>query len=83
MKIKNRIRNYLIRVNGHKYETKSIVRFLRHVRTIKWSKSKIKVYLRVSYGKQKNISNSFVTFYNDGTYTNEKDFNLALNAFLE
>ena len=65
-------RNYLIKVNGERYETHSLRRFYNHVRTIKWQKSPF-VYLRVSYGEG----------YNDGEYTDKHGFLQAFNAFIE
>lgn len=73
-KIKNSERNYLIRWNGKRYLTRSLVRFLRFIRSLNWQELKKKCYLKVSYGKG---------FYNDGEYDNKADFDLALNAFLE
>ena len=69
--------------NVLRYETRSIRRFLNLARTINWSKDLIKVYLRISYGKHKDIFGKQTTFYNDGEYTNQPDFELALKAFLE
>jgi len=79
MKIKSRGWNYTLKIShGQKverYRTKSLRRFLRHIRTIKWEDSTFqKVYLKVYYGKKQD---------NDGIYINKKDFELALNAFLE
>ncbi len=76
-------RNYTIKVNGDKYETGSLIRFLRHVRTIKWEKPKISVYVKVYYGRKEDVTGKMVGFLNDGTYDNYKDFKLALDAFLE
>lgn len=82
MKSKKGSNNYLVKVNGNRYETTSIRRFLNHVRTIKWGKDTL-AYLRVSYGKDKDNYGKWQNFYNDGDYTNKKDFTQALNAFLE
>ena len=54
--------------------THSIRRFLKNIRTIKWQDRDIKAYLRVNYGKG---------FYNNGEYSNEKEFWLAVQAFTE
>lgn len=85
--MKSQARNYTLKIfSGQKVdrvETKSIVRFLRRVRLIKWQDSTIKVYLRISYGNMIDVWGKRVTAYNNGTYTNKKDFDLALNAFLE
>lgn len=81
------MRNYTLKIfHGQKeerVETKSIVRFLRRVRLINWSESNLRVYIRVSYGKQKDNYGKLTTFYNNGDFTNRQDFELALNAFLE
>jgi hypothetical protein len=74
--------NYLVKVNGQRYETSSIRRFYNHIRTIKWGSGTL-AYLRVSYGKDKDIHGKIINFYNDGEYTNKKEFGDALNAFLE
>ncbi len=66
-----------------RYETKSIRRFLNYVRTINWSNDLKKIYLRISYGKYKDSFGKLTTFYNDGWYFDQPDFNLALKAFLE
>ncbi len=80
-------RNYTLKIfHGQKverYRTKSLRRFLRHARTIKWEDKPTKVYLKVSYEKFPDHRGKLTTFFNDGIYTNEKDFNLALKAFLE
>lgn len=57
-------------------------RFLRYTRLINWEKAK-SAYLGVVYGKDKDYRGKMITFYNDGDYTNKKDFELALKAFLE
>jgi hypothetical protein len=75
-------RNYLVKVNGERYETISIRRFLNHVRTIKWEKHP-SVYLRVSYGMKPDVFGKMQTFYNDGNYTDSKEFVIALQAFFE
>ncbi|MFZ5366497.1 MAG: hypothetical protein ACOZBZ_04405 [Patescibacteria group bacterium] len=77
-KNKNRL-NFTFRVikNGklvERYETHSIRRFYTKIRRINWQNRPLKVYLRVSYGGGS---------YNDGEYTNKKDFNQVLSAFLE
>jgi hypothetical protein len=59
--------------------THSLRTFLKYLRTINWSNSAIKVYLRVSYGYK--IGD--VTAYNSGTYSNKHDLWLAFNAFNE
>ena len=64
-------------------QTHSIRRFTNQLRTINWQESPLKVYLRVSYGKQKDCFRKLVTFYNDGWYETENNLWLAFNAFLE
>lgn len=64
--------NYLVKVNGQRYETTSYRRFYNHVGTINWGNCP--VYLRVSYGDG---------YYNDGEYTNKKEFLEALEAFID
>jgi hypothetical protein len=76
-------RNYTIIVNGKRYESSHIRRFLNHVRTIKWEIGHPRVYLRVSYGMKENHQGKRKTFYNDGSYTEKHEFNQALKAFLE
>lgn len=87
MKTEKQLRNYTLKIfhsqKVERAETKSIVRFLRRARLIKWQDTAFKVYLRVSYGTIIDGWEKRVTSYNDGTYTNKKDFDLALNAFLE
>lgn len=82
----NHKRNYLLKVfygqKVERYETHSIRRFYNHARTIKWKNKPIKVYLRISYGKQLTLGGKLENFWNDGKYTNKEDFELALNAFL-
>ena len=63
--------------------TKSRRRFLYYTRLIPWQIKDLKVYLKVSDGLQKDHRGKMVEFYNDGDYINKKDFDLALNAFLE
>lgn len=58
-------------------------RFLNQIRQINWQNGGIKVYLRVYYGKFKDNSGKVRSFYNDGTYTNQKDFIQTLEAFME
>lgn len=65
--------NYTAIVNGKRYESSYIRRFLTHVRTINW-KVCPSVYLRVSYGHG---------LFNDGNYTVKNEFDKALRAFME
>jgi hypothetical protein len=63
--------------------THSIRRFTNNLRTINWQNKNILIYLRVSYGKQKDCFGKIVNFYNDGNYETEDDLWLAFNAFKE
>ena len=74
--------NYLLKVDGERYETTSIRRFTTHVASIKWENHP-SVYLRVSYGMQKDPRGKMRTFYNDGDYSDKHEFMEALRAFLE
>jgi hypothetical protein len=79
---------YALRVkkNGQtiqRYHTHNLRRFLKNIRTIKWQNLKIEVYVKVSYGKQKDIHGKTVVFYNDGIYENRRDLIQAVKAFIE
>ena len=74
--------NYLIKVDGERYETTSIRRFATHVASIKWQDTP-SVYLRVSYGMQKDHRGKMNYFFNEGDYSNKHEFTQALCAFLE
>ena len=63
--------------------THSIRLTLKHLRTIKWQSIGTKLYLRVSYGKKKDQSGKYSTFFNDGNYENKKDLWEAFDAFTE
>ncbi len=65
-----------------KVRTHSLRRFLKILRTINWKNSP-SVYLRVSYGKQKDYAGKLINFYNDGVYDNKSDLWQAFNAFTE
>ena len=67
----------------YKYQTHFIRRFLKKTRTTKWQNTPIKVFLKVSYGREENWQDKKENFYNDGYYENRSDFELALNAFVE
>ena len=66
-----------------RYETSSLRRFLNQTRTINWQNGIKKVYVRVSYGKFIDQSGKMTTFFNDGEYDNQQDFELVVRAFLE
>jgi hypothetical protein len=51
-------------------------------RMLDWEKIK-KVYLKILYGYDIDNYGHRKLFYNDGDYTNKKDFNLAFIAFSE
>lgn len=80
-------RNHILKVfkakSMKRYESANSRRFLYYTRLINWNKGILKVYLKVIYGKDKDANNKMTLFYNDGTYTNKKDFELALKAFME
>ena len=82
MRSKKGSSNYLIKVGGERYETTSIRRFTTHVASIKWGNLP-SVYLRVSYGIQKDHRGKMNYFYNEGDYSNKHEFTQALRAFLE
>ncbi len=63
--------------------THKIRGFLTKIRSIKFKDEDIKVYLKVSYGKQLDKEGKYTNFYNDGTYDNHEDFWWAFNAFTE
>ena len=63
--------------------TRKIRRFLKIIRSIKWSDSLIKTYVKLKSGKFTDNHGKYTDFYNDGTYGNKNDFWEAINAFLE
>lgn len=67
----------------HGYSTRSKRRFLNRVRTINWKDRPLRVYLRINYGKHKDVLGKYTNYYNDGDYETKNDFWLALNAFCE
>lgn len=72
--------------NGKKvygYHSRSKRRFYNRARTINWKDKPLKVYLRVSYGRSKDVWGKYTNYYNDGDYDTKKDFWLALKAFCE
>ena len=80
--------NFLLKFtkNGdmtYKCHTRSIRRFLNNLRTIKWKDGGVLVYLRVSYGKEKDCFGKMVNFYNDGWYEDSEDLWFAFKAFTE
>ena len=71
------MRNYTLKVfkddrEVQRVETHNLSLFTRKSRLINWLESNLEVYLRVSEGS-----------FNDGTYQNKKDFEIALKAFME
>lgn len=66
-----------------RHDTSKIRRFLRYTRLINWQNKNLQVYLKVTYGKQRDHRNKLVQFYNDGDYESRDDFTRALRAFLE
>jgi len=84
----NNSQNYTFKVIENereisKCQTHSKRRFLRRIRTINWQNRHPTVYLRVSYGKHKNVFGKTVTFYNDGEYSNPEELLNAFTAFDE
>ena len=69
--------------NGQLVRTHSKRRFLNYLRSINWQKGQIKAYIKVNYGKEKDVFGKLTTFYNDGTYENEHDLQKAFIAFTE
>jgi len=55
--------------------------FYKKARKINWKNKPLKLYLRVSYGKQKTFSGRYEVFHNSGVYETSRDFWLALKAF--
>jgi hypothetical protein len=53
------------------------------LKELTWSSQVKRVYVRVSYGAQKDKSGITNTITNFGTYENEHDFKKAVSAFLE
>lgn len=66
-----------------KDSTHSFNRFSKKLRTINLLKPHRSVYLKVSYGKQKDNHEKLVNFYNDGSYDNKYELWQAFNAFTE
>ena len=64
-------------------DTGKIQRFLHLTRLINWQDKGLRVYLKVSNGKDKDHTGKLVEFYNDGWYENKEDFDLAYQAFIE
>ena len=62
-------------------QTHSKRRFYNRIRTINWQDSHLKVYLRVSYGKQECNLGCVCNFYNDGWYNSKTELMFALDAF--
>ena len=61
------------------YHSGTITRF----RSILSHKTWVKVFIKVSYGKHKDVFGKMVEFTNQGTYENKHDALQALEAFLE
>ena len=62
--------------------TNSIVRFLYWIRHSVFPKNgKKQVYIRVSYGKKKDIYGKMSLFINEGKYNNAKDLIFAGETF--
>jgi len=79
-------RNFLFKLveNGRTIqtvETHSKTRFMNKARSINW-KNRPSVYLRVSYGKQKDHRGKLINFYNDGIYDNNKIFSTVFQHLM-
>jgi hypothetical protein len=88
MKKKNRRWNFTFKVmeNGsvtERCQTHSKRRFFHRIRTIKWQRRKITVYLKVFYGLGETNLGTIEPFYNDGEYSTKKTLMQALAAFTE
>jgi len=81
------MKNYTVKVitskGNSRLSTKSIRRFLTYIRTINWDRNLKKVYLKVYYGKQKDVFGKLSQFHNEGWYTKENEFWQAFTAFNE
>lgn len=80
--------NFMFRVTKkgrtiQRYQSRSKRRFYNRTGSINWQDGGIKVYLRVNYGKYLSNMGRIESFWNDGEYSNQRDFILALNAFTE
>lgn len=62
-------------------QTHSKRRFSNKLGTINWQNSLLKVYLRVSYGKQECNVGCVCNFYNDGEYETKQELFEAFAAF--
>lgn len=80
--------NYTFRVvrNGKtvdRCQTHLRRRFSARLRTINWQITPLKVYLRVSYGRQKCNLGCVCNFANEGEYESKTDLLGAFAAFTE
>ncbi len=64
-------------------QTHSKRRFMNRIGTINWQNNPLKVYLRVSYGKQECNLGCICNFYNDGGYETKRELLEAIAAFTE
>lgn len=64
-------------------QTHSKRRFYNRIRSINWQNRPLRVYLRVSYGKQECNFGCVCNFYNDGYYETRQELMGALDAFTE
>lgn len=86
--MKNGRKNYVLKVflNSEKVNevrTHSLRVFLPHLRTVISQKLPFRVYLRVSYGREKDHRGRWQTFYNDGWYEDKVELQKAWEAFTE
>lgn len=77
---------YRIYKNGRlasKLTTHKLNRFTPRIKAINFKDGKIKVYLRVHYGRHLDVHGKMSAFINEGIYENKKDLIQAFLAFRE
>lgn len=80
---------YRVMINGQKVQGLVTHRkrlFLTQLRTINWRelrKTGGSAYIRVYYGRFRDVFNKLSDFYNDGIYQKRNDFWAAFRAFDE
>ena len=79
------MKNYTVKIitskGDSRLSTKGVRRFLTYIRTINWDRSLKNVYLKVYYGKHKNVFGKKSQFHNDGWYNTKEEFWKAFDAF--
>jgi hypothetical protein len=73
----------LYRTNGKRetFRTTKQKRFLKNIRMINWQSGICKVYLKVSYGKEKCVSGCICEFFNDTYCYNKEELLDMFNYF--